>query len=113
MNLRFWIWHSDGDVKITLKPGQEIALHSGGPNEEGYSYTVDIYRHAIDRVISECHTDSRDCDGPLSAHWKGECRADRLDNHSVEFDGHTYHNKPQWTQLTASRRDVYAESMGY
>ncbi len=110
MNARFWIYWNDGFVKITLAPGQEIALSYGGPCEEGYSYTTEVFRHVGDRVETESHQKARDCDGPMERHWYGECRMDRLDARDADEFGPA---RPDWEEMHSDQRDYYAEAMNY
>ena len=40
---RFWEHTGNGWVKLSLKDGEAIELHEGGPHEEGYSYTYTVF----------------------------------------------------------------------
>ena len=52
MNARFWIWWNGDWVKITLRPGQSIAMRCGGATDEGFNVESSGYEHDGDRVTS-------------------------------------------------------------
>ena len=109
--MHFYIYWNDDYTKLTLTPGQEVALSYGGPCEEGYSYTAEVFRHAGDGVTCETHTQASDCDGPMEHHYEGFCRADRLALRPAYGDEQLL--LPEWGRVAASQRDIYAEAMGY
>jgi hypothetical protein len=40
---RFWVRHKGGSVRLSLKVGQCIDLHSGGPTEVGYHWASHVF----------------------------------------------------------------------
>jgi hypothetical protein len=107
-----WI---SGEVKITEKEGipdfldergaietrgddfkTKIEIVSGGPHEEGYSYTHEVITQYHDFSIScEITTNARDCDGPLDT-----------------YSDFVWENG-EWVKTDSYQRDAYAENMGY
>ena len=108
MRVRFWTYHNDADVRLTLTNGQTIALVRGGPTDEGYSHESVRFTLEGDTVVQEYDSDARDCDGRFSTSGTAECRIDRLDAH--QYNGQGY---PKWERVDASQRDYSAEAMGY
>lgn len=117
-NARFWTWIQDGPVKLTLRPGQELAHSMGGPCEEGYHYELTYWRFDGQRVTCGSESSSRDCDGPHEYHSVAEAPLDQLsayepwsqDNDDPALKGIRF---PDWKQTDASQRDRFAEAMGY
>jgi hypothetical protein len=116
-NARFWIWWNQSWVKLTLKPGQEVTLLSGGPTDEGYSHSAETYVHEGDRVACSVANESRDCDGPGSYYWSGACLLSNLAARPMwEVHACPENNgirAPEWERLDSCRRDEFAEAMGY
>jgi len=108
--VRFWVWHLEGWVKLTLKPDQELSLSWGGPDEEGYSYTSEKYIHEGEQVLYECVIEAQDCDGRLtnfySSEWDGESVRDEGEDPDVN-------RIPKWVKASSRQRDYVAEAMGY
>ncbi|MDE2103991.1 MAG: hypothetical protein KGL39_42535 [Patescibacteria group bacterium] len=118
MNARFWYWHSAGDgwVKLTLRPGQILTIRSGGPTDEGYSFSADTFEHCGDRVTVEYFTEGRDCDGRSSWHCECECPLDQLaaeDKTCESMPESKGIMAPAWQRVRAGQRDYAAEAMGY
>jgi len=77
-NIRFWdyVGYSNRYIKITLKPGQTLTHHGGGPTDEGYFWWANEYTYK-DRGVAGLgwepmvklaqHSGGRDCDGPSSS----------------------------------------------
>ena len=92
------------EAVLLLKDGDVYTQESGGPNEEGYSYTTAMYARDGDTVTLGIDTTSRDCDG-------------RLDRHDLmtwrESDGLNQYGYPNWSEEEAFNRDYEAERAGY
>ena len=125
-NARFWVyWHDGSWVKLTLKPGQRIELHTGGQTDEGWSYTAYVYEHMGDRISREEHTASMDCDGRLDRHYADECSLSELKSEPIgeyrwdEVQGNVFVpdpsgiRRPAWEKVRSSQRDYAAEAAGY
>lgn len=110
-NARFWDFVSDGWVKITLKPGQQLTHVTGGPDEEGYHYETTIYEHEGDSVVETCLSEARDCDGRFDHSSKHVCPLGELN--SKPWDPSPSGYCPNWRSAHRSQRDYSAEAAGY
>lgn len=108
MNARFWVWWRDGAVKLTLRPGQALAVDSFERHEEGWASESESWAYDGRVVTRECATDGTDCDGRLSASATHGCALTRLRDRDV--DGIPF---PEWEERNHSRRDYQAEAAGY
>ena len=117
-NARFWVYYgpADGMVKLTLRPGQSLAVATGGPTDEGYSHSWEEWTHNGDVVTRECANHSRDCDGPMERYQTDECAIADLASEwgykEWDFIGPPL-LVPAWRKVGSAQRDHYAESMGY
>ncbi len=112
-NFRFWQFIHDGWVKLTLRPGQALTHQIFSRDEEGYSRTIEQWalNDDADLCTNQSGGDGSDCDGRISRHWEGE------------FDLHTGRYvpayrapglcRPEFEEVSTSRRDYTAELMGY
>lgn len=130
MNARFWI-HRGGWVKLTLEPGQAVEMESGGPTEEGYSYTSERFEYVTaddegpDRIVCRVYESSRDCDGPMISgrtFWASIADGLRVRDMAAIFDAENWPEEhkasagilaPEWQKGKGWQRDVYAEAAGY
>ena len=110
MEARFWIMHNGSPVRLGLCDGESITVSSGGPHEEGYSYTYNVYTREGDHIYLESTTNACDCDGPLDTYTDLECRLDELDEWHYSVDGIKF---PHFHRIRSRQRDHYAEAMGY
>jgi hypothetical protein len=118
---RFWVWHGEGWVRLTLRPGTSHEVVTGGPHEEGYSHTATTWAHEGDRVTETTCTRGRDCDGRYEGHWERECRLQDLARVSTvdmwpEDYPQRFHQPagvPDWRAVSSHQRDHSAEAMGY
>lgn len=110
MNARFWIYHNDSVVKLTLRPEEEVSFFSGGLTDEGYSYQTEIYRHQGDHVERTIDASSRDCDGRFDSYSKFTCCLEALRSCYNENVDIMY---PDWIRKNAYQRDYNAEMAGY
>ncbi len=106
---RWWHWHKDSWVKLSLRPGQVIELTGGGQHEEGYSCWAERFEHVGNGITSETCTWGRDCDGGHEDSWEGFCSIYNL----ASREGHDGTPVPRWTTVDAAQRDEYAEMAGY
>lgn len=127
MNARFWTSHhgdgedSYGDVRLTLRPGQAIEIRSGGPAEEGYSYSREVFEFDGSYVWLHVSNDSRDCDGRMTSERTLRCPVGLLRSHRPEY--HTWtesgtvvthgNPRPYWEEVDGCQRDFTAEAAGY
>lgn len=134
-NARFWHWHRDGWVKLTLRPGQTIEHRMGGSTDEGWSHTSHRWTLAHDWaefpvpvVRCEALTESCDCDGRLDQGGCWVCPLDELqarDMADPEEAGYWQGGElvtdpinqgilaPRWHREESWQRDYAAEAMGY
>ena len=86
-------------------------MHEWHPTEEGWSSQSEQYTHEGDRVVNEMCSSGRDCDGRLDQYSKWECKLDELQNDPPRPSKPL--STPDWTKVSASQRDQYAEAAGY
>jgi len=111
---RFWVLHRDSWVRLALGWGQVVELHRGGPNEEGWSWCVETYQHVGDRVTVETVESWRDCDGPGDSFHLSECLLAELQARVVTDPCLAAPGGlPLWRPVESTRRDHFAEAMGY
>lgn len=106
---RFWIDHKGDFVRIKLDAGQSLGHSYGGETDEGYSWTAQRYSFDGHLVVSEWHTDSRDCDGRMTQSGEATCGTMRLAAGHSE-GGISF---PAWEHEESGQRDYSAEAMGY
>lgn len=120
-NARFWVWHSDGWVKITLKPGQALAHHSYQPGDEGWSSETNQWIHEGSGVRLQWFMDGTDCDGRLTQSGELFCRLINLASVCMFDDDRDEQQKrdnagifvPDWQKVSSGQRDYNAEAAGY
>jgi hypothetical protein len=106
---RFWYYVNGCDVLIKLRPGQCVQHVHGGPTDEGYSYTANVWRHDGCGVYREWTVNAQDCDGRIDRHGDDYCPLSEL-RCGAEVDGRWF---PAWHKLRRGQRDYSAEAMGY
>jgi hypothetical protein len=107
--VRFWVWHTDGYVRLTVRNGQSLTWVSRGPTDEGWSERGEIWRYDDGVLVNESWTDGRDCDGRFATGDEFMCPWTDLAAHVTPDKVGT----PKWTRLRAGQRDYSAEAMGY
>ena len=107
--VRFWVWHEGSYTRLTLHADKPVTHHSGGPTEEGYSYSTTTYRLEGGMVTVEHDSTSSDCDGRLDGYHSMECPVADIAAHSYEGEQGT----PLWSPVEYSQRDYAAERAGY
>lgn len=128
---RFWVWANDGWVKLALRNGQTLTHSISGPTDEGYFSQEETWSRDGDHVFRSMDERSRDCDGPHELHVEcvfGLSELGSRDMHSEEqqraamwgedpkqpqFNENIDIYTPEWTRVSSSQRDAYAEAMGY
>ena len=102
-NARFWVRANGDDVLLTLSLGQRLVHNEGGPDEEGYSFTQEVWVHGGEYVTDCWAQESKDCDGRLDRYNRSRTRvSDIPDDHC-----------PEWENENSSQRDYSAEDAGY
>lgn len=107
-NARFWDYINGSDVKITLRPGQQLHHFKAEPTEEGWTSALNVWKHEGDRVTLLSKHDGVDCDGRLAG--GGECWCAIDDLAAREVDGVKF---PDWHEGDRWQRDYQAEAAGY
>ena len=130
MTIRIWTRHNDSWARIPVSESP-IHLDSGGPHEEGYSYTRESFWIDGPWLYVESSTNARDCDGRLDS--SSEHRAplfyelrvetgpnkDRYPAYMPVYALRTDEYAPpdgrgiQWERVDSSQCDYSAEAMGY
>lgn len=112
-NVRFWVWLNDGWVKLTLRPGQELNWAHGGPHEEGWSYTGEVWHYDEEEgcVFSSVATNACDCDGRLDSYWQGVSR--EYDDEFEDPDTGVPYRRLRFEKVSSGQRDYAAEAAGY
>lgn len=119
-NARFWQWHNNGWVKITLRPGQSLSTADCRQTDEGFCSEYNRWALEDGIVTSEYSQESRDCDGRHSYSCSVECPVGLLrDTELCSDDPIDYHDDgskyftPSWVKIGSGQRDHAAEAMGY
>jgi hypothetical protein len=107
-NAKFWAWVNDGQVRITLRPGQSLHWGKSWRHDEGWSSEGETWTHVGTAVERDAWTDGRDFEGRLSTETRLFCPLERL--HAREVDGLFL---PDWQRIESSQRDYQAEAAGY
>jgi len=122
MNARFTTYLHGSPVTITLRPHQPIEWRTGGPDEEGYSYSRIIYEFDGEYVTASEENASSDCDGRHSSHSRRSCPVGLLKARRWEDDTwvdgvgvvvKSVTMLPEWREDEHGQRDYFAEAAGY
>jgi hypothetical protein len=108
---RFWDWQDAGWVKLSIRPGRTLRRCTGGPHEEGYSYTAEAWEHDGDGVHYRRTTWGVDCDGRHESHAEAYCPLADLAAVSSLDGADPY--RPDWQHGESHQRDHTAEAAGY
>ncbi len=102
--VKLWV-HWNGNVRLTLRDGEEVHLTRSGPTDEGYYSEERSYFYDAKAKLVECITDlsGSDCDGPWSKRFVEEC---------LVF-GESLPANPEWRTTRRDSHDFFAEQMGY
>lgn len=114
---RFWDWCGDGWVKLCIRPGATLTRTTGGPHDEGYSYTAEEWTNVGVGVIRTRETWGRDCDGRYEDGTTAFCPMTHLAARPMDGpdspSGNAGISVPEWTYTAEHRRDHAAEAAGY
>ena len=110
-NARFWHWHRDSLVKLTLKPGQTLHHHYGSDDQEGWSWYGSTWTHDGDTLTWAWCDDGADCDGRLTQSGETACALTALYAGSRDESGLVVY--PAWSDAKRWQRDYAAEALGY
>lgn len=135
LTVRFWIYHREGFVRISLRDGQSIEVCSGGANDEGWARHVETWERDGETVVWRECDDGVDCDGRTSYDATYECPVTRLavsqygirqrsetDRRRAVLAGFDWPEsdnepialmRPDWQPVRSGRRDYSAEASGY
>lgn len=110
--VRFWhMTPSANWVKLTLRPGKQIQLHSSRFNGEGTSWESDTYYLDGDKVINDWASGGNDCDGRHKSGGTLICSIDKIK--SREHWEEKGLMLPQWEKLEQWESDQFAENSNY
>lgn len=114
VNARFWVWENGGNVRLSLRDGQELRFSTYTETDEGYHLASIRWYREGDVIYREWLDTGKDCDGthadgghqecPISIHMTGEVHA--------HTDGTTTHY-PRWDELDTWTYDQFAEMANY
>lgn len=110
---RFWVYHNDGWARLALAWGESAELHSGGPHEEGFHWTTELYTNTGDRVTCDTTESWHDCDGPGDRFCASFCLLAELQAREADEMLQAPGGLPVWRVEQQTRRDHFAEAMGY
>ncbi len=110
--VRFWHFHRDGWVKLTVRGEQVLHFGYGGPTDEGWSSHSERLWIENGAVLCEMVSDGRDCDGRLTHTSLVRCPFNLLAGRDCGLDD-APGLVPDWQQVSSRQRDEYAEAMGY
>ncbi len=116
MNARFWVYALESWVKLSLRPGESVEWHHGGPHEEGYEFTTDRWELSGDGVTLYRSRSRRwaDCDGPGSSWSEDFAAVSSIGPRDPSSYGYSPEVRiPDWQAGDAGQRDHYAEAMNY
>lgn len=126
INARFWVWHKEGYVKLTLRPGQSLSKYWSCPGDEGYAFGSEMWVHEGDRVVCSWWDRATDCDGRQDSDMRLICPLHELSSvQALRYHGLVYSMpldlplpvdgvyKPAWELEDESQRDYSAEAMNY
>lgn len=112
-NARFWVWHQDDYVKLTLTPSRPaLETYHRSAHEEGWASRYTRWELSDGVVLRVSEDDGRDCDGRMSSSEECECQLDRLAAHEVPWIPGAP-RLPDWELASRGQRDYSAEAAGY
>lgn len=114
-NARFWTYANGSLVKLTVRPGQVLHWHEGGPTDEGYHWEGHAIAHTGHKLIEEVTIRSRDCDGRFDKAYSLETALPIRRGDEDRFIIDQGEPVLTWTEVPRSyqQRDYSAEAMGY
>lgn len=109
-NARFFAFINGCDVKITLKPGQELEHGIGQSTDEGWKREYRCWTFDGNFVTELYDTVEKDCDGRMDRHAVFKCHVRKL-KMGNEIEGDVVY--PDWKEVSSRQRDHAAELAGY
>jgi hypothetical protein len=112
---RFWTWHLEGYVRLTVREGKELRWSTRGPTDEGWSSREEIWSLVQGNLWQHIYNDGVDCDGRLSTESAYMCPVDKLAAFLCEDKdlNPSQIRCPSWERRRSSQRDYSAEAAGY
>ena len=110
MNARFWVYHNDDVVKLTLRPAQSLTAWTYTTDEEGWCATSEHWSHEGDSVVNTWDSIGVDCDGKLRTGGSRRAALDKLHEYRYEPGEPKF---PKWEDTAQWQRDYQAEAAGY
>jgi hypothetical protein len=110
-NARFWTYHIDGMVRLTLRESQSLRHSRWQETDEGWSSEATCWTLENGIITRETITDGRDCDGRLMRSFVDKCPLAMLAAQPA-YDAPEL-MVPVWRDIESSQRDEYAEAAGY
>jgi hypothetical protein len=107
---RFWTFHRDGWVKLSIRPGASLTALTGGRHDEGFSYTAETFENTGCGVAYQWATWGLDCDGRHESGGGAYCPIPDLTATPADTFGPA---RPDWQQTRRHQRDHAAEAAGY
>jgi len=107
-----WMDDDANTISLTVTEGKPLILSSGGPTDEGYSYTVEEFALEGDYLHLAQTTKAQDCDGRIEHYSDRRCHKDNLAAHQAHIND-TIELFPLWEDCESSQRDYSAEAMNY
>ena len=108
INARFWMYWNHDFVKITMRQGQTIHLHTSEPTEEGYHFDERFFDFDGYHVFQEYHYGGRDCDGVTTYTGERTATLETLGDTHPDFFGY-----PEWEEGRCEVYDQFARMMNY
>ena len=110
--LRFWVWHQNSPVKLTLTEGQGVHFGEHWHNGEGWSFSDTYIEHCGNHLRRECISGGTDCDGRHETFLTqfadietAKALPGVYDNDMLDF--------PNWVKQHCQVYDQFAQQMGY
>lgn len=112
--ITFHLWVNGGFILFSIEEDDHIQFTTGGPHEEGYSYTDFYLCREKDEILVKRTNRCCDCDGPLTWEWSGYAYPlrDGFDSHVDEETGQKF-KLLNFVQVKEEQRDYWAEQAGY
>lgn len=108
-SIRFWTYHREGIVRVTVTEDRPVTLLTGGRTDEGYGYTQDEYRLEDGVIVRDVSQWGRDCDGGYDtstrSYWRPEFGFVPCIEHSNGELIELPEQRPNWRQYA----DLYDE----
>lgn len=107
--VRFWSYHLEGYVRLTLRQNTPITWRSFCTTEEGFREVSETYELRGNSVFCESYRCERDCDGLTEETTNFACPVSGL----AAYITQDKIGVPEWRRVSGRYRDHSAEAMGY